>query len=196
MKLTEKQLFNWLSNRRSDYKKGLLSETQIKSLEAIPCWSWDSYTEKWENGYLHLKENINPSKDYVAKDGFRLGDWAARQRRDYQLGKLSQERIQRLESLPNWEWTPDDARWKEKWKLSLESGMVFGSHVTKSGIKLGVWQAKQRLLYKRGDLPKDKIKLMRQVPNWKWSFTKKERVHRAVIMIKAKAKARKAKKRA
>jgi Helicase associated domain len=38
-------------------------------------------------------------------DGFALGAWVQRYRRDYQQGILPTERIAELESVPTWTWS-------------------------------------------------------------------------------------------
>ena len=43
-------------------------------------------------------------KEFKTVDGFQLGAWAGTQRKYYKNGKLSAERIARLEALPGWVW--------------------------------------------------------------------------------------------
>ena len=45
--------------------------------------------------------------DHITGESFRLGKWVRRQRSTYRAGKLSADRVARLEALPGWVW---DAR--------------------------------------------------------------------------------------
>jgi len=38
------------------------------------------------------------------EDGFNLGIWIANRRKDHKSGRLSHERVARLEALPGWVW--------------------------------------------------------------------------------------------
>jgi len=97
---------------RVKYKKNKLNKEFIKELNSIEGWLWYiSYTdEKWENGFKYLckyKELGNegiPVNIYVSEDGFKLGNWVNHQRVKYRNGKLSEERIKRLESIKGWIW--------------------------------------------------------------------------------------------
>ena len=62
-------------------------------------------TDKWEDIYILLKEyfvennHVDVPNNYESTDGFKLGAWVSRQRARYKSGKLSEERIEKLESL-------------------------------------------------------------------------------------------------
>ena len=69
-----------------------------------------SYNEKkWKENYDLLKEyNDTPSRTYVTTCGVKLGSWCHTQRQDKKKNKLSQERIDLLEKIPNWYWCKKD----------------------------------------------------------------------------------------
>jgi len=59
--------------------KNILSQDQIARYEALPGWSWDSFTGQWEEGFEQLQSYVNEHgnarvpNSYVFLDGFKLG---------------------------------------------------------------------------------------------------------------------------
>jgi len=93
----------WQQHQRMSYKKGNLSSGRIKQLEKIR-FTWGILEEKFEKGFqetLLYKEstgNPNAPRNYSTA-GFWLGDWQSNQRERYKKGKLSPDRIERLEEI-------------------------------------------------------------------------------------------------
>ena len=90
--------------KEQHYRKGNLSPDRIKRLEDIG-FIWDILEEQFEKGFqetLRYKEstgNPNAPIDYKTAEGYRLGTWQRSQRRNLQKGKLSPDRIKRLEEI-------------------------------------------------------------------------------------------------
>jgi hypothetical protein len=104
------RLGNWVATQRFRNSSGKLTPERVGRLEALPHWSWNLFSEQWQNGFAHLVRFADREKharvrtDHVERD-YRLGTWVARQRVAYRRGKFEPERARRLEALPGWEWS-------------------------------------------------------------------------------------------
>jgi hypothetical protein len=112
--------------------------------------------------------------DYVM-DGYPLGQWASVQRGFYTKGTLSEDRQERLESLPGWVWDVLTDRWETWMRLmhqfvaehghaNVPDPYVVGDHNLRS------WVATQRSLYKRGELPDERVRELGALPGWVWDI--------------------------
>lgn len=97
----------WLGNIRKAYRRGdsRLSAEQISALNAMGM-VWDKKQEQlWNSGYSAAKQyfethgNLDIPTTYKTPDGFALGKWLSAQRKSLKNGKLSKERIKKLESV-------------------------------------------------------------------------------------------------
>lgn len=111
------QLGHWASNQRNRYRDGKLSPKRTARLEALPGWTWNVIDAKWERGFAEMLRHVEvkgtadvPSRHVVPETGYPLGQWVSTQRNRYRKGKLSPERIARLEALPGWRWARSRAR--------------------------------------------------------------------------------------
>ncbi|BBY53993.1 hypothetical protein MKOR_12440 [Mycolicibacillus koreensis] len=107
------RLGQWVATQRRAYRNGKLPANRTARLEALPGWAWNTLDEQWERGYAEVQtyaaehgHSRVPTR-HVTADGYRLGNWVNVQRTAYRDGKLSADRVARLEALPGWVW---DAR--------------------------------------------------------------------------------------
>ncbi|MFZ4440528.1 MAG: Helicase associated domain protein [Syntrophales bacterium] len=96
----------WQNNQKKKYSSWRLSPDRTKRLEDIGFkWEDKIIEELFEKGFLetlHYKEikgNPNAPRDYKTDEGFQLSRWQIDRRNDYNKGKLSPERIKRLEDI-------------------------------------------------------------------------------------------------
>jgi superfamily II DNA or RNA helicase len=111
---------------------------------------------------------------YLA-NGFKLGYWVNTQRTKYKNGLISQERIEKLESIDQWTWNQLDHVWDSNFNLLNEFTKDFGHAVVPykpelyKGQKLFFWTQMQRQRYKKGILEQDRIAKLESLPGWTWN---------------------------
>ena len=166
-------LRQWCRQQREMNKKGKLSRDRVKKLEGIG-FEWEFLDTAWERGFTALKRFrlANPVRWprvlYVAPDGFKLGSWCAKQRKLNKLGILPKDRKRRLDAI-GFEWEPEEALWNRAfWLLRLyrrdnPDRWPPRSYVTAGGFRLGAWCQNKRTNIKRGVLPKEHLRQLREI---------------------------------
>jgi predicted helicase len=100
------RLGRWVEVQRRTKDK--MDPDRQERLEALPGWSWDVLSEKWEEGFSQLKkfsdreDHCRVPKRYTTSDGYRLGAWVRVQRNT--KDKMPPDRRQRLDALLRWSW--------------------------------------------------------------------------------------------
>jgi hypothetical protein len=168
----------WAIHQRVQRKLGRLSPDRIARLDSLPGWTWDPYQEAWEEGFACLQS-------FVAREGhsrvpkahnvgrLKLGTWVRSQRKHKKDGRLSPDRIARLEALPGWAWDKLEARWEEGFQSLLSfvaregHARVPGGHA-EADLKLGVWVGTQRAMWKAGKISPDRVARLDALPGWLW----------------------------
>lgn len=173
-----KSLGYFTQGQRFAYKKKTLSEERIKTLEAIPGWSWKQNRNDVHFELLHkyARENghtLVPKKYSV--DGNDLGQFVQRNRRRFRKNELPQEIIHKFNQVPNWIWKRSSPGWEDffyavRMKCDIEGGFfIKSSTVNEDGLKIGSWCSRQRVNYKKGELDKEGIELIESIKGWEWS---------------------------
>lgn len=115
--------------------------------------------------------------DHV-ENSHRLGAWVERQRGSYNKGTLSDEKIMRLQALPNWAWDAVEQKWQNMYNQLAEFASITGStrflkygefvHLQTSALRN--WVGTQRENYKliRHRISDERIKLLEALPDWSW----------------------------
>ena len=172
------RLGQWVGVQRSQYSKGKLSKERVARLETLPGWEWIAHDGRWDLNFAALETFVKreghtlvPS-DHM-ESGLRLGTWANGQRWTYRGGKLSKERIARLEALPAWEWSAFDERWDATFAalelfVEREDHALVPSDHMESGLRLGTWANGQRWTYSGCQISKERIARLEALPAWEW----------------------------
>ena len=168
-------LGSWVGKQRAGRNK--LSEEKIALLESLEKWTWDPIADRWESGFVALKEyvenfgNALPPIAYQLETGFKLGQWVGTQRRSKE--SLSVECRKKLESLNGWVWDVAEAKWQEaisELKIYAEKNencLVPQAYISKSGFRLGNWVNNTRA--KKDNLDEEQVKELEAVAGWMWS---------------------------
>jgi hypothetical protein len=181
-KLGAAKLSSWCEIQRNLYrnKGSSLNESRIERLESIPGWKWNPIEEAWENLFGELQKyfetygNTTPPRNGEWK---YLYNWIQSQRQNFRTRRsfLGAERIQRLESFPDWVWNTNDTAWEDMFQELVEFERLHGHcRPTQKGSSaaLGSWVSTQRLRYKgkgKGNpLTSENITRLESIPGWMW----------------------------
>lgn len=134
-----------------------------------------SIWEEWL-GRLEIFQEKNghclPKRQLTSKEEIALGGWVGHQRALFNKGKLSLERIAKLESIPNWTWDVYESQWMgtyeklSKYAEENETSRVPSTYRDNEGKPLGKWVAKLRA--KKDSLSQEQIRLLERLPDWTW----------------------------
>ena len=156
-------------------------------LEELPDWKWETnYDDVWIENYNLAKNFIEENKKYPSiyssnKEEGKMMRWITNQKACYRATsrkKLNKTQIELLENIPNWKWTESaDDKWMTSYnlvKLFIEKNGVYPSqHSTeKTDVFLYRWVQRQRdAMRGKGTytITENRIKLIEQLPNWRWS---------------------------
>jgi superfamily II DNA or RNA helicase len=174
-------LGTWVNWQRHGYRQGTLDLQRQGRLEALPDWTWETREAAWEEAFERLQsyacregQSLVPTS-YRDRDGFKLGDWVARQRQRRQRGTLTRERVRRLESLPGWAWDKREAAWEEAFTRLQSYGQREGHsevpwpYRDPDGFNLPSWINRQRQDHRRGTLHPQLRRQLEALPGWSWN---------------------------
>lgn len=155
------KLGTWLINQRMKYKKGKLTQEQIRLLNSIG-FAWD-LEDPWALSYRRAEEYFKAHGDllvaqkYRCEDGYLLGKWIAAQRESYQKKRLTQEQIAALERIGMvWEvenpWEASFRRTEAYYLAHDRTLPTKKSAKTDEEREIATWVESQRQRFKRGEL--------------------------------------------
>ena len=172
----ESSLGAWCGVQRTTFKKGKITQERIDLLESLEGWTWDPFEEEWQSKFKELKEySIEHGRARPAPNHFSLGSWVVTQRKRFMKGKITQERIDLLESLEGWTWDPFEEEWQSKFKELKEYAIEHGHpNVPLRESSLGKWCGKHRIAFKKGKITQERIDLLESIEGWTWDPLEEE----------------------
>ncbi len=114
-----KKLVHWCIVQKSNKTKGTLSSKKLKLLESLPGWHWGIYSNinnpksklRWNFHFEKLKKYLlsknidNLYFDYKEKKkNHGLYKWCILQKMNAKRGLITEEKIEKLNSLQGWHW--------------------------------------------------------------------------------------------
>ena len=164
-------LSSWRKNQVNKYNNGKLSQEQINKLEKIK-FIWDTKEDLWDNNYQKLKELYNTEGYTKVSCQTDLIYWQSRQRKLYKEGKLTKEKIDKLEKI-NFTWDlleQNRKNWIDNYQYLKEFYIKEGCYPsTTTNTSIGNWISRQRKLYKEGKLNQERIDLLESI-QFKWQL--------------------------
>ncbi len=171
------KLTQWLQKQRILYKNNSLSDERIATLNSIgfvwtPFKNWNDIFEELK---IYLSDHNGKYPTENKKDNFTdsLARWLDTQRSTYKKGKLSEERINMLNSI-GFDWTPRDS-WDEVYEqlktyLSEHNGQYPNIRDESNESKrLQRWIKNQRLKHNKGLLSDECVKKLNEI-HFVWSI--------------------------
>jgi len=144
------KLGEWVHMQRSNRYR--MSAYRTNMLDSI-SFDWDPAVSGWESKfkilcqYKSINGNTNVLRNYVTKEGVKLGVWVHMQRSNN--NQKSTNQINMLESI-SFDWNPTVNEWENNFDLLRLYKSINGntnvprSYNTKEGVKLGRWVVRQR----------------------------------------------------
>lgn len=154
-----------------------LSVDRRSRLDKLSGWMWDILDEKWESGFVRLKEfceregHAKVPRDYKTTDSYRLGQWVRSQRQLKDTMPL--ERRKKLEALPDWVWDSKEDAWRIGFQYLKDFSdcerhcNVPRNYKTDDGYLLGAWLGNQRI--RRDELPEERKSKLESLQGWAWN---------------------------
>jgi len=162
------ELGKWICNQRERHRKGLLSKRRVQRLKDLG-FQFDRHNDRWESRYCELIEFREVHGHCNVPDSWpenlQLARWVMTQRQLYRKGKLSPDRIQRLEAI-GFIWCRQDHAWDEMHQRLVNYKRIHGNCNVPSEWKedpqLGSWVVKQRYQRMKGQLSDERMRKLEE----------------------------------
>lgn len=166
-------LGSWINVQRTKNASGKLSDDRKRKLDILDI-VWSPSKSVWNAGYDSLKRFVQanhtadvPGK-YIDENGFKLGVWITNQRSLKRSGKLSAERIDRLNNI-GFIWNPTEEKWRRNYECAKEYYLEYGtlnvpkSYIASGGLKLNEWLRAQKRGLKNGVLTVERQRMLNKI---------------------------------
>lgn len=164
---TDGKLGLWCHTQRMSKKRGTLSVERVEQLDAIG-FAWEQQDSHWSLQYDRLKSFYVREGRWPKRGEGALGTWCNTQRQARKRGRLTKERIRRLDAL-GFIWDYDlDEQWHRQYVL-LEAFVTTHDRFPKAAEgSLGSWCVTQRKMRRQGELEGERVRLLEAL-GFPWS---------------------------
>lgn len=165
--VTEGKLGLWCHTQRVAFRKGRLSPDRVKQLDEIG-FEWEQFDSRWMQNYERLKAYYEVHGEWPKRNKDSLSTWCNTQRQFRKNGKLTKDRIRKLDRI-GFVWEQD---WDEEWMKNYHLLKSFRDEhgrwpKMREGV-LGAWCTTQRKMRKLGSLREDRAALLEGI-GFAWS---------------------------
>ncbi|GMI14727.1 hypothetical protein TrLO_g12523 [Triparma laevis f. longispina] len=167
------KLGSWVRGQRKAYNKGKLSADRVAMLDEIG-FVWDPLAAVWEENFQVLTNFKNVEGDclvprrFKTVEGINIGSWVQSQRAEKKKGKLSADRVEKLDKI-GFVWDPLGVEWEENFQALTEYKKAEGDCLVPQrfemveGAKLGAWVRNLRKAYNNDRLSEDRVAMLEEL---------------------------------
>ena len=163
---TESALSSWCSAQRT--RKETLSSERIAQLDTLG-FTWDAREALWGKNYAELVA-YKEAKGHcnVPANSGPLGAWCSTQRIECGKGKMTSERIDRLDAI-GFDWNPIITTWDKNYAELVAYKEEHGHcNINKENSSLGRWCSFQRKRHKKGNISPEQIAQLEKL-GFRWN---------------------------
>jgi superfamily II DNA or RNA helicase len=153
----------WVGRQRTSKKSGQMSADRVRRLEGVGL-VWEPHWDAWEQMFRALSAYKNTHEDCNVPDKWaensELARWVGKQRQLKRKGKLSKDRLARLDEI-GFFWDPRDAAWEQMFRVLLVYKTAHGDcnvpDKWPEDRKLATWVGEQRQTRRNRELSEERI---------------------------------------
>ena len=168
-----KELLEWMKDQRERFQNGQLSAERVHLLEQLNDWNWKPRTDLWQvvfDSFADWAKSNNPNT--VPPDVMFAGasgiSWTNNQRTRHRTGKLTENQISQLESIPGWKWDRTGSRWNSNFETLQR--LIGNSSLEDTNLPsaLEEWIRTQRRRHKAKKIPEQELEKLESINGWSW----------------------------
>lgn len=167
-------LVKWMREQRILYRTNKLDDKRIDLLNQLGDWYREPIYEKWKEYYDMLMKFVEEKGRLpVTKDNGPLVSWIQHQQKKYNKGKLSEDRLEQLNTLNTVLIDMHDYIWEEKYPELLRFIEINNRLPIKEDNQDELLEWIQHIKWE--NLTDEQINKLEQLPCWRWKYNNKRK---------------------
>ena len=171
----ELRIGHWVSGQRGVISKGTISAERLARLRAIPRWTDDAHADTWDRKHdavcAYATEHGRMPPALAVYQGLCVGSWVHVQRCGIRKGKMTPERLARLQAIPHWIDGAREDSWDQQHDAvrayAVEHGRMPPQRELYQELRVGVWVNEQRQAIRKGKMTPDRLARLQAIPHWR-----------------------------